>query len=480
MFGETSLLWKQYATEVPGRKLHNVWHRSMSPSDKRYIVQTADPVLERCFLMSTSPGDLVLDFTCGSGTTPFIAEKWGRRWIAMDVSQVAIATARMRLITALFDYHAISGSKTGQKAEEQLRTNPDLKSIRKIEGDDSPQDPADGFVYRRVPYVSAKILAYDLEDKTPPIELVDQPVKVKGVTRVCSPFTVESDSPYRHMEPEEAASEDSVVRERSADYFVSHQNARAEVMEKTGIRLINGSHLEVDQLKSCLAYPLTHVATYRERDGGDESKQMAIAFAPDDATVSVGFMRAAGKKAREQLGREVDLLAVCGFAFDPATSEMKNHIDLPLARVQMNRQFQIEEVRIEKSDDNAFVMLGEPDIELEIDGEQCQVEVKGFSTFDPTTGNAKFGGAKDIYAWMLDTDYDGRSFFARRMHFPGQHKDKHIEKIKRELSNMLDAASYQAMLSHKSTPFPKPAGGQIAVKIITRTGDEMIRTKLID
>ena len=459
-----------------------MWSGKMSPSDKRYVVQTSDKVIERCMLMSTDPGDLVLDFTCGSGTTPFVAEKWGRRWIGVDASQTAIATARTRLATSLFDYHAINGTKAGELAEEKLRDNPKLKSVKKTQDGDSVQDPANGFVYRRVPYVSAGVLAYDLEDETPPIYLADQPVKVSGITRICSPFTVESDRPFRYIPVEEATSEEPAVRDASAAYYASHQKVRAETLEQTGIRLTDGPHLEVDNLEDCLAaYPLTHIATYRRSDEPESnSKRMAIAFAPDDATVSVGFMRKAGQKARQQLGREVDLVVVCGFAFDPETSEVRTHIKLPIARVQMNRQFQIEEIKIEKADDNAFVMLGEPDVELTQEGELYQVEVKGFATFDPSAGNARFGQPKDIYSWLLDTDYDGRSFFARRMHFPGQHNDKHIKNLKKELAKELDNDAYNAMLSHKSMPFPKPNSGQIAVKIITRTGDEMIRTLTID
>ena len=464
----TSLLrWKQYEHEFPGRRVNNVWARTMSPSDKRYVVQTADSVVERCMLMSTDPGDLVLDFTCGSGTTPFIAEKWGRRWIAIDASQVAIATARTRLATSLFDYHAISDTSAGKLAEEALRENAKLKSIKKPQGKEEMRDPAQGFVYRRVPNISAGILAYDLEDETPPIYLVDQPVKIKGITRVCSPFTVESDSPHRYIDIAEAVSEEPAVRNASAEYYTSHQRTRAETLEHTGIRCIDGAHLEVENLEDCLdAYPLTHIATYRRLDDSEDvSKRMAIAFAPDDATVSVGLMRAAGKAARNQLGRDAGLVVVCGFAFDPDTSDVKSHINLPIARVQMNRQFQIEEVKIEKADDNAFVMLGEPDVELTRSSDGYRVEIKGFATFNPTSGNAEFGRPKDIYSWLLDTDYDGRSFFARRMHFPGQHNDKHIKKLRSELANVLDNEAYEAMLSHKSMPFPRLTAARLLSKL---------------
>lgn len=447
----------------------------MAPSDKRYVVQTANSVIERCMLMATDPGDLVLDFTSGSGTTALVAEQWGRRWIAIDASQVAIATARTRMITALFDYHAISGSPAGEEAERLLQAKPKLKAVKRQALESANQDPANGFVYRRVPYVSAGILAYDLEDETPPIYLVDQPVKVSGVTRVCSPFTVESDHPFRYL-PVDATAVAGVADE-TAGYYKSQRKNFVKVLEKTGIRRIDGTQLEISNLQDCLTDPITHIATYRKKgQAEDTGKQMAIACAPDDAIVSVGFMRKAGKVARQQLGREVDMVTIFGFAFDPDTSEFNNLINLPIARVQMNRQFQIAEIKIEKADDNAFVMLGEPDIEVTAEGEQWRVKVKGFATFDPASGNAVFGETKDIYSWLMDTDYDGRSFFARRIHFPGQHGDKHIKKLKKALIKVLNEDAYKAMLSNTSMPFPKPQTGQIAVKIITRTGDEMICT----
>lgn len=479
--GEKSLLrWKIYENEVPGRKINNLWSKQISTNDKRYVVQTANLAVERCLLMSTDPGDLVLDFTCGSGTTPYVAEKWGRRWIGVDASSVALATARTRLATATFDYYAINGSATGQRAEEALRkqaaeglkNKPRLKSVKLAPGDEA-RDPAQGFVCHRVPKVSAAILAYDREDETPPTYLVDQPIRVSDVQRVCSPFTMESDLPY-YLSVEEAATGDRVA-EVPPSYYVSHHHASLSKLVDTGIRLLEGGHLEVEDLQEWPSGNLTHLASYRH-EGETETKRMAIALAPEDITVPLGFLRAAAREARQQHGGDVDLLVVCGFAFAPDATEFTKHGTLPVRCVQMNRQFKIAEVEIKSKEDNGFVMLGEPDVQLHPEGEgKYSVEVKGFATFDPTSGNARFGDAKCIYSWMLDTDYDGRSFFARRMHFPGQHRDKQIAKLKKAFAKSLDTAAYEAMLSNRSGPFPKPKSGQVAVKIITRTGDEMTR-----
>ena len=189
----STLGWKRYESEVPGRRIHNVWSRQMSPSDKRYVVQTADSVIERCLLMSTDPGDLVFDPTCGGGTTAVAAETWGRRWITCDTSPVAVAISRQRLTTATFDYWTLADSAEGAAAEAELSGLPACQGPAEGWG----HDPARGFVYERVPAVSAGSLAYD--ENPPSTLLVNQPRRTSGVVRVTSPFTVESESPWSHV-----------------------------------------------------------------------------------------------------------------------------------------------------------------------------------------------------------------------------------------------------------------------------------------
>ena len=165
----------------------------MATSDKRYVVQTADSVIERCLLMATDPGDVVFDPTCGGGTTALVAERWGRRWITCDTSPVAVAIARQRLTTATFDYWTLADSPEGAAAEAELSGIP--ASPAPVEG--WGLDPARGFVYERVPTVSASSLAYD--ENPPPTLLVNQPRRTSGIVRVTSPFTVESESPWSHV-----------------------------------------------------------------------------------------------------------------------------------------------------------------------------------------------------------------------------------------------------------------------------------------
>ena len=192
------LAWRRYENEVPGRRVHNVWLRQMSASDKRYVGQTADTVIERCILMATDPGDLLLDPTCGGGTTALVAERWGRRWITCDTSPVAAAVARQRLTTATFAYWTLADSPEGVAAEAELFGLPACPEPEERWG----HDPGRGFVYERAPTVSASVLAYD--EQPPPTLLVDQHRRTKGVVRVTSPFTVESESPWSHVPFDEA------------------------------------------------------------------------------------------------------------------------------------------------------------------------------------------------------------------------------------------------------------------------------------
>ena len=218
-----TLGWKRYEEEVPGRRINNLWQQQMSPNDLHYVVETAEPVIEKCILMATDPGDLVLDPTCGSGTTAFVAEKWGRRWITTDCSAVAVSFARQRIATGIFDYFLLQDSRDGAMKEAELSGQPFRDS------DSYGEDPAKGFVYERVPTVSAAILAYDQD--VPPTLLVNRPIKKRSTVRVSSPFTVESHSPHRYIDPVSAPADDE-RREHDANA----RKAILDALEISGIR----------------------------------------------------------------------------------------------------------------------------------------------------------------------------------------------------------------------------------------------------
>ena len=466
----STLMWKRYENEVPGRRIHNVWSRQMSASDKRYVVQTADIVIERCVLMSTDPGDLVFDPTCGGGTTAVAAETLGRRWITCDTSPVAVAIARQRLTTATFAYWTLADSPEGAAVEAELSGLPAAPAPREGWG----HDPARGFVYERVPRVSASSLAYD--ENPPPTLLVNQPRKTRGVVRVTSPFTVESESPWSHVPFDDV---NGSAAESVTATPVEHAQFASTVVEALKRSPIHaapasgrGGDLHISEIEP---WPgsrdlVSHLVAYTVGERGVE-RRAGLVIAPEDATVTAAMIRKAALDTAQSI-HNADLVIVVGFEFAPDTGDEKIG-RVGVVRVRMHRDLQIRDLK----DDNqhrAFVILGQPDIHIhdEPDG-QVSVELLGYDTYDPATGGTKPGGPKDVACWMLDTAYDGTSFFARRIHFPNAQDDRQLKRLRAQLGRSLDNIRWNATLSIRSAPFKKPPEAKIAIKIITTTGTEM-------
>ena len=461
----SALSWKSYEDEVPGRRINNVWHRQMYASDKRYVVQTADQAIERCVLMVTDPGDLVLDPTCGGATTAVAAEKWGRRWITCDTSPVAVSIARQRLSTATFPYWILADSSEGAHQEAELSGKPEASLPEGGWGN----DPAEGFVYERVPQVSARVLAYDEEPD--PIMLVDQPRKKRGVTRVTSPLTVESEQPWATVIPLEGTDDELVVAHGDFSEAVE-----ATLMNHT----IKGGRDNADMtIRALEPWPsssqlLAWKATYTIKAGAAEHAA-AVMVAAEDVTVPGEMVREAAREITDSAER-ADVLLVVAYAY--AADAPADVGRIKVARAQMNRDLMIRDLSPETGHE-AFVIIGEPDIRVLDDcpGGQIAVEVCGYDTFDPATGNASDGGPDDVACWMLDTDHDGESFYARRIHFPGADNDRQIKKLLKELGKNADDVEQEALTAMRSAPFDPPERGRIAVKIVTATGMEMTTTR---
>ena len=456
----SALSWKRYEDEVPGRRINNLWHRQMATSDKRYVVQTADSVIERCMLMTTDPGDLVLDPTCGGATTAVAAEKWGRRWITLDTSPVAIAIARQRLATATSPYWILADSAEGSLQEAEVSGKPS----KPPPGGGWSMNPAKGFVYERVAQVSARTLAYNLDPD--PIMLVDQPRKKRGVTRVTSPLTVESEQPWATVIPLEGTDDELVV---AHDDFL--EAVQAALMGHT----ISGGRENADMTVRALEpWPSTSKllawkAVYTI-NGGATERTAAVMVAAEDVTVPGEMVREAAREITDSAER-ADVLLVVAYAFGADAPSTVGRITV--ARAQMNRDLMIRELS-EETGHEAFVIIGEPDIEIiDYPNNQIAVEVRGYDTFDPATGNASEGGPDEVACWMIDTDHDGESFFARRIHFPGADNDRQIKNLVKAIGKSADEAEREALTAMRSAPFDPPDRARIAVKIITATGMEM-------
>ncbi len=448
-------IWlKIYEDEVPGRLINNFWDTRMAPSDKHFIVETAESVIERCLLMTTDPGDLVLDPTCGSGTTAHVAEKWGRRWITIDINPVQISLCRQRIITAINDWYLTKDSYEG-KLEESRLSGADPPTIQ--DNRDRQYDPSSGFVYERVPYVSAATLAYD--SKPDAVHLVNQPLKKRNIKRISSPFTVESASPHKYISTHE-------YENQGDDVFPTI----LEAINVAGI-IIPGSK-DRWHLEDANAWPngtvLTHEARLRET-----GEKVAMVLLADDNTAGVNLINHAAEETSQY--PSIKKLFVLAFEFEAVAydKQTEKRGKIQIHKIKINNDLALKEL-MHKRDDSSFVMLGEPDIDVkQYSKDKWVVQVRGYDTFNPETGMVNAGRADNIDCWMLDTNYDGQSFFARRIHLPDKDNDRQIKNLKNKLAKKINGNHWDAMASLKSIPFDTPKSGRVAVRIITEYGEVM-------
>jgi len=454
-----TLFWKKYAEEYPGKSINNQWSTVMKSFTKRYAVQTDARIIERCVLMSSDPGDLVLDPTGGSGSTAYVAENWGRRWIVIDTSPVSIAIMRQYLSTATFDWYALQDSAEGSLYEAE-------KGGIGLPAPYS-NDPSKGFVYNRVPNTSPKILGYD--KKVPPILLVNSPVKENNTKRVSGPFTVESETSSYIVSSSSSVSNNTTRRLDFVKHVISY-------MSNHGIDYINHvednyfinqkSPIVVKNIMNSQSTGFTHTGI---RD--DTNEQVAIFITPDMAPADNRIIRNAAIEAKRY---QIKTLIVTAFEFQPLSAH-KFVEGVDVIKVSMNRALQQREIDSSKIK-RALVMVGDPRLKIEKLGNEWKVHIMGYDIFDPASGNIICGDESNVNCWMLDIDYDGESFFAKEIHFPNA-KSKWskslLKKIQQMLGKDLDLERWSCFKSLHSAPFTSTTG-KIAVKIITTSGDEMV------
>ena len=439
------LYWKWFENEVPGARIDNVWHRRMSPGKKTYVVETAASVIERCILMASDPGDLILDPTCGSGVTADTAERWGRRWITIDTSPVAVAVARQRLLTGAYPWWNLAR--------------------------DDSVDPAVGFDYQTIQRVSAATLAYDtVNDPENTIVLVDRPREDRKKLRVAGPFTVETESPYSHAPfADPTNGEDDLILATTAD--------RAAVLDSlvgATVRDADGQEaLTVTELELWPDGKLTTHGARCQSPGRDTEFMAALHMANPDATVSRLQVSRAVSEARQQLPDEKNLhLVVVGWAFAPDIAA--GYRNVPVLRIQANRDLLIGQLKPEDAG-SSYTLLGEPDLALHReDNGQVSVEVLGYDTYDPATGGIASGGPGQIAAWMIDTHHNGESFYSTLIYLPSAHDDRRLKKLHKALKRSAAPDALDQIISIRSQPFDA-ADREVAVKIITTTGAEMTK-----
>lgn len=499
---------------------------------KVYVVQTATEAIKRCLVMTTDPGDLVLDPTCGSGTTAMVAEQWGRRWITVDTSRVALALARSRIMGAKYPSYIKADSRDGQLKEAEVsRSMPSTAPVR-----DSLRQ---GFVYERVPHITLKSIANNTEidviwekfqQRLEPLRatlnkalgknweewqiprtaedkwskdakvaharwweqrvarqkemdasiaakaefeyLYDKPYEDKKKVRVAGPFTVESLSPHRTLGVDENDELVDPTSPKNTDD--TGQDFAAMILENLRAAGVQQAHKE-DRISFSAIVPwpgrfICAEGKYIEGEGGKE-KRAAIFIGPEFGTVSRQDLVVA---AREAGDADFDVLIACAFNFEAHASEFNKLGRIPVLKARMNAELHMGSELKTTGKGNLFVIFGEPDIEIatEKDG-QCRVKIVGVDVFHPQTGEVRSDGAEGIACWFIDTDYNEESFFVRHAYFLGANDP--YKALKTTLKAEINEEAWSTLHSDTSRPFPKPKGGKIAVKVINHLGDEVMK-----
>ena len=531
--GKNSLNYVRFIDDYPAMPIRNVWTDvgSSLGGDKVYVVQTSTKIIERCILMATDPGDLVLDPTCGSGTTASIAEQWGRRWITIDTSRVALALARARIMGARYSFYLLADSRDGQiKEAEVTRTAPSSQPVR--------GNIRQGFVYERVPHITLKSIANNAEidviwdtwqAKLEPLReslnaalrktwqeweipresdskwpeaakkshadwwqariarqteidksiaakaefeyLYDKPCDDKKKVRVAGPFTVESLSPHRMLGVDENDELINVVREDSPEYG-SKQSFPQMILENLKTAGVQQAHKEDRIAFTALTpWPGQLVCAEGRYMEGDTEKRAAIFIGPEFGTVQRADLVAAAREAGDSF---FDVLVACAFNYEAHTTEFSRLGRIPVLKARMNADLHMSEDLKNTGKGNLFVIFGEPDITLltEPDG-RMRVKVNGVDVFKPQTGEVVSDGADGIACWFIDTDYNEESFFVRHAYFLGANDP--YSALKTTLKAEIDPDAWATLNSDTSRPFDKPARGRIAAKVINHLGDEVMK-----
>ena len=458
--------WKLYEDELLGAWISaNSWV-FRGDQNKTYVVQTPQALIERCILMTTDPGDLVLDPTCGSGTSAVAAEKWGRRWITSDVSEVAVAVARQRLLVQHYDWYMLQDSPEGAQLEHELNGgHPGEFTSQGGYGG----DPSVGFVYERKPQLSARILAYDIHDY---VEFVDRPLTKSGVRRLTSSFTVESDSPY--------TAEGTEPRRRDESVQATHDRVLTAIVD-SGMTLPGGSHYTVENFEEYAGNYLTHRGIL-VNEKGDKRRAM-FHIVDEDVVLSRAHVVQARREARMS-GENPDVLVIVTFAREAkAVDSMFSQGGLDVYVLQANRDLMIPQLDNGKTKGTRtrFVLVSEPDLTvLETSDGQLRIRVNGLDVYNADTGQVEPSDMRRVSCMMVDTDFNDESFFARRVNFPNRTRayNSIIERMRAAFSSQIDDDRWEMMKSSTTVPFDRPESGLVAVKVVDHTGTE--HEKIID
>lgn len=533
-----SVRYKVYLRDYPVQAISNNWSSFVGESSKTYVVQTASRVVERCLLMTTDPGDLVLDPTCGSGTTAFVAEKWGRRWITCDTSRVAITLAKQRLMTASFDYYALryphEGLKGGFDYEtvphitlKSIANNPDIDSIydedhpkivaalndlnaalaaappkplKPVQGtrkgklvnfakgetlhewevpfdwpEDWPKVARGAFeAFHKARQAMQRRMDQSIADHAEQETLYDKPRIDKSKLRITGPFSVEA-----VPAPTVLSLDDSLPPVEADDSIArtgetSRQALWREELLKTGVRAKGGAILRFAEFETLPGLRYLHASGSLAETG----ERVVVSFGPEHAALEQRQVELALSEA-ETLRPAPKFVLFCAFTFDPEAAKDIDEVNWPgvtLLKAQMNTDLLTEDLKKARSSNQSFWLMGQPDVDLrKRKDEMWEVEVNGFDYFDPRAGDLVSGGKQQIAMWSLDIDYDQRSLMPHQVFFPMVDAKGGWNRLKTAVRSELDEDLLEQFHGTVSLPFEAGDNKRIAVKIVDDRGIESLK-----
>lgn len=453
------LYYADFQDEFPYQEITNKWQGTQRSNRKIYACQTADKVIERCMHMVTEPGDLVLDITCGSGVTPATAEKWGRRWIAVDISRVPLAIARQRLMTQVFPQYELNDEEKG---------------------------PSGGFVYKSedegglgglVKRITASAISKELEHPT--IRIVDLPEIVRRAQRVCGPFTIEST-----IQP--AASLD-MIRNGQAEEILDmlvpeeHIDHMTDILETAGnVAQVGQPKLKIKDVERIDGCEYLHSkCVCVEKDGAELIT--AIAFGPKDSAIPANLLQEA---ATEALHKGYQQFFMIGFAFDATARTSAEEMEIPTQCVEVAFDMAMDDLLNTSKESEIFTITGAPDITLEkVDKDEFRVIMNGLDTYGFEDGKPQSIKGVDLPCWILDTDYNGMTFYGRYFFTPGvplEGKGNPWKNLRKAFKKEILDEAWESMLSTESPPFRLGGHRRVAVMAIDPRGNSLMAIRTED
>jgi adenine-specific DNA-methyltransferase len=530
----TTLNYVRFLEDYPAFQINNIWTDLSSSvgAEKVYVVQTSIGIVQRCMLMATDPGDLVLDPTCGSGTTAYVAEQWGRRWITIDTSRVALTLARTRIMGARYPYYILADSIAGQKKEAAITHKPPARTL-------THYNIRQGFVYDRVPHITLKSIANNTEidiiwetaqEKLEPLRaalntelskaweeweipreadakwsdaaqqlhsdwwkhriarqkeidasiaakadqefLYDKPYQDKSIVRVAGPFTVESLSPHRVLAIDE--NDELIDKAVNPDPNTGEIDFASIILENLKTAGVQQAHKE-DKINftTIIGWPGNYIcAEGRYLEGDSETEKRAgIFIGPEFGTVSRPDLVSATREAGDA---GFGVLIACAFNYDAQSADFTKLGRIPVLKARMNADLHMADALKNTGAGNLFVVFGEPDIDIDkVENGKIQVTIHGVDVFHPQSGEVRSSNTDEIACWFIDTNYNEESFFVRHAYFLGASDP--YKSLKTTLKAEINEEAWESLYGNVSRPFAKPKSGRIAVKVINHLGDEVMK-----